>query len=62
MSDDYLPGAMVMGWSLRNNGAMTRKIVALVTVDNISASTITELKVCPKLTASRTQLTPPEGV
>lgn len=48
MSDDYLPGAMVMGWSLRNNGAATRKIVALVTVDTVSASTITELKVCPQ--------------
>jgi glycogenin glucosyltransferase len=47
MNDDYLPGAMVMGWSLRNNGAVNRKIVAFVTIDNVSASTITELKVCP---------------
>lgn len=36
-----------MGWSLRNNGAVNKKIVALVTIDNVSASTITELKVCP---------------
>lgn len=46
MSDDYLPGAMVMGWSLRDKGAANRTIVALVTIDSVSASTITELQVC----------------
>jgi glycogenin glucosyltransferase len=45
MSDEYLPGAMVMGWSLRDKGAANKKIVVLVTVDNVSASTIEELKV-----------------
>jgi glycogenin len=45
MSDEYLPGAMVMGWSLRDKGAANKRIVVLVTVDNVSASTIEELKV-----------------
>lgn len=46
MNDEYLPGALVMGWSLRDKGAANRKIVALVTIENVSESTITELKVC----------------
>lgn len=45
MNDEYLPGAMVLGWSLRDKGAVSRKLVVLVTVDALSASTITELKV-----------------
>ena len=45
MNDEYLPGAMVMGWSLRDKGAANRKIVVLVTVDDVSATTITGLKV-----------------
>jgi glycogenin len=45
MSDEYLPGAMVTGWSLRDKGAANKKIVVLVTVDSVSTSTIEELKV-----------------
>lgn len=45
MNDEYLPGAMVLGWSLRDRGAANRRLVALVTVDNLSASSITELEV-----------------
>lgn len=43
MNDAYLPGAMVLGHSLRDRGAKA-KLVVLVTVDNVSAGTITELK------------------
>ena len=45
MNDEYLPGAMVMGWSLRDKGAAKRKLVVLVTVDSVSANTIAELQV-----------------
>ena len=41
---DETKGAMVLGHSLRDRGVKT-KMVVLVTVDNISAETITELKV-----------------
>jgi hypothetical protein len=44
MSDSYLPGAMVLAHSLKDAGA-TRELVALVTLDTLSADTITELKV-----------------
>ncbi|CAF9909017.1 MAG: glycogenin glucosyltransferase [Heterodermia speciosa] len=43
MSDDYLPGAMVLGHSLRDNG--TRKQLAvLITLDTVQASAVDELK------------------
>ncbi|MCJ1465809.1 glycogenin glucosyltransferase [Pseudocyphellaria aurata] len=43
MSDDYLPGAMVLGHSLRDNG--TRKpLVAVVTLDTVQVSTVDALK------------------
>jgi hypothetical protein len=44
MSDSYLPGAMVLGHSLRDTGT-TRNLVALVTLDTVSLDVINELKV-----------------
>lgn len=60
MDDSYLPGqsddmkreqllngvlgAMVLGHSLKDKGAKAR-LVVLATIDNLSASTITELRV-----------------
>ncbi|KAF7506524.1 hypothetical protein GJ744_011670 [Endocarpon pusillum] len=43
MDDSYLPGAMVLGHSLKDKGAKAR-LVVLATIDNLSASTITELR------------------
>lgn len=37
-------GAMVLGYSLKDKGAKAR-LVVLATIDNLSASTISELKV-----------------
>jgi glycogenin len=44
MSDSYLPGAMVLGHSLRDTGT-TKSLVALVTLDTVSLDVIDELKV-----------------
>lgn len=44
MTDNYLPGAMVLGHSLKDNGTQ-KQLVALVTLDTVSAATIDELKV-----------------
>ena len=44
MSDDYLPGAMVLAHSLRDSGS-TIPLVALVTLDVLSTDVIDELKV-----------------
>jgi glycogenin glucosyltransferase len=47
MSDSYLPGAMVLGHSLRDAGC-TKELVALVTLDTLSVDVVDELKVgCP---------------
>ncbi|KAF2139616.1 glycosyltransferase family 8 protein [Aplosporella prunicola CBS 121167] len=43
MSDSYLPGASVLAHSLRDAGT-TKKLAALITLDTLSADTITELK------------------
>jgi hypothetical protein len=43
MSDSYLPGAMVLGHSLRDSSA-TNELVALVTLDTLSIEVIDELK------------------
>ncbi|OXV10971.1 hypothetical protein Egran_01263 [Elaphomyces granulatus] len=43
MSDHYLPGAMVLAHSLRDNGTKA-KLVALVTLESLSDSTVHELK------------------
>ncbi|KAI0865635.1 glycosyltransferase family 8 protein [Xylaria cubensis] len=43
LTDTYLPGALVLGHSLRD-AATTKKLVALVTLDTVSAEAITELK------------------
>ncbi|KAF2106127.1 nucleotide-diphospho-sugar transferase [Lophiotrema nucula] len=43
MSDSYLPGAAVLAHSLRDAGT-TKKLAALVTLDTLSADTVTELK------------------
>ncbi|KAF2686109.1 glycosyltransferase family 8 protein [Lentithecium fluviatile CBS 122367] len=43
MSDSYLPGAAVLAHSLRDAGT-TKKLAALVTLDTLSADTITELR------------------
>ncbi|MCJ1404946.1 glycogenin glucosyltransferase [Xylographa trunciseda] len=43
MSDDYLPGAMVLAHSLRDNGTK-KQLAALVTLDTLQATTIGELK------------------
>ncbi|WEW55316.1 glycogenin glucosyltransferase [Emydomyces testavorans] len=43
MSDSYLPGAMVLAHSLRDNGTKA-KIVVLITPDSLQLSTIEELK------------------
>lgn len=39
------PGVMVLGHSLKDKGAKAR-LVVLATVDNLSATTITELRAC----------------
>lgn len=43
MSDDYLPGAMVLGHSLKDHGT-NKQLAALVTLDSLKASTIDELR------------------
>ncbi|KAG6008795.1 hypothetical protein E4U21_003824 [Claviceps maximensis] len=43
LSDSYLPGALVLGHSLRDAGAK-RKVAVLVTLDTVSASSISQLK------------------
>ncbi|OAX80808.1 hypothetical protein ACJ72_04851 [Emergomyces africanus] len=43
LSDSYLPGAMVLAHSLRDNGSKV-KLVVLVTLDSLKRSTIDELK------------------
>ncbi|KAG6032322.1 hypothetical protein E4U41_007260 [Claviceps citrina] len=43
LSDLYLPGALVLGHSLRDGGTK-RKLAALVTLDDVSADSITQLK------------------
>ncbi|KAL8801516.1 MAG: hypothetical protein Q9182_004419 [Xanthomendoza sp. 2 TL-2023] len=43
VSDDYLPGAMVLAHSLRDNGTK-KQLAALVTMDTCQLSTIDELK------------------
>lgn len=51
LSDNYLPGAMVLAHSLRDNGTKAR-LVALFTPDRLQSTTIDELRVrttCPKL-------------
>ncbi|KAG5951116.1 hypothetical protein E4U53_003745 [Claviceps sorghi] len=42
-SDSYLPGALVLGHSLRDGGTK-KKLAALVTFDTVSASTLSELE------------------
>lgn len=44
MSDSYLPGAMVLGHSLKDAG-VTKELVALVTLETLSVDVIDELKV-----------------
>jgi glycogenin len=44
MSDNYLPGAMVLGHSLRDAGCM-KELVALVALDTLSVDVVDELKV-----------------
>ncbi|PVH96754.1 glycosyltransferase family 8 protein [Periconia macrospinosa] len=43
MSDSYLPGAIVLAHSLRDAGT-NKKLAALITLDSLSADTITELR------------------
>ncbi|KKZ58481.1 hypothetical protein EMCG_00972 [[Emmonsia] crescens] len=43
LSDSYLPGAMVLAHSLRDNGSKA-KLAVLVTLDSLKVSTIDELK------------------
>ncbi|KAF4969452.1 hypothetical protein FSARC_3310 [Fusarium sarcochroum] len=43
LSDSYLPGALVLAHSLRDAGAH-RKLAVLVTLDSVSAESITQLK------------------
>ncbi|KAI3330933.1 nucleotide-diphospho-sugar transferase [Ustulina deusta] len=43
LTDTYLPGALVLAHSLRDAGT-TKKLVALVTLDSVSAEAINELK------------------
>ncbi|RGP80463.1 glycogenin-2 beta [Fusarium longipes] len=43
LSDSYLPGALVLAHSLRDAGA-NRKLAVLVTLDSVSADSITQLK------------------
>lgn len=45
MTDDYLPGAMVLAHSLRDHGTK-KQLAVLVTLDSLQASTIDELQVC----------------
>jgi glycogenin glucosyltransferase len=44
LNDSYLPGAMVLGHSLRDVG-VTKKLAVLVTPDTVSADSIDELMV-----------------
>ncbi|CAG7955278.1 unnamed protein product [Penicillium nalgiovense] len=46
LSDNYLPGAMVLAHSLRDNGTRAR-LVALFTPDRLQSSTIDELRLIP---------------
>ncbi|KAK8065638.1 glycogenin glucosyltransferase [Apiospora hydei] len=43
MNDTYLPGALVLGHSLRDGGT-SKKLGALVTLDTVAAEAITQLK------------------
>ncbi|MCJ1331629.1 glycogenin glucosyltransferase [Thelotrema lepadinum] len=43
MTDSYLPGAMILAHSLRDNGTH-KQLVALVTLDSISSPAVEELK------------------
>ncbi|KAK3050784.1 hypothetical protein LTS18_012537, partial [Coniosporium uncinatum] len=43
MNDAYLPGAVVLAHSLRDAGTK-KKLAALITLDTLSAETVTELK------------------
>ncbi|KAF9636816.1 Glycosyl transferase family 8 [Lasiodiplodia theobromae] len=43
MSDSYMPGAAVLAHSLRDGGT-TRKLAALITLDTLSADSVSELK------------------
>ncbi|KAF2628176.1 glycosyltransferase family 8 protein [Macroventuria anomochaeta] len=43
MSDSYLPGAAVLAHSLRDAGT-TKKLAVMITLESLSADTITELK------------------
>ncbi|KAG6015726.1 hypothetical protein E4U43_004913 [Claviceps pusilla] len=43
LSDSYLPGALVLGHSLRDAGTR-KKLAALVTLDTVSASSISQLE------------------
>ena len=45
MTDNYLPGAMVLGHSLKDGGT-GKQLIALITPETISMSAIDELKVC----------------
>jgi len=45
MSDNYLPGAMVLGHSLIDAGCK-KELVALVTLNTLSVDVVDELKVC----------------
>lgn len=56
MSDSYLPGAMVLGHSLKDAGA-ERELVALVTLDTLAPETITELEVLLPHTSSSLEKT-----
>lgn len=44
MTDSYLPGALVLGHSLRDKGAKGR-LVACVVIEKLAAETIKELQV-----------------
>ncbi|KAG6070234.1 hypothetical protein E4U16_001736 [Claviceps sp. LM84 group G4] len=43
LSDSYLPGALVLGHSLRDTGTK-RKLAALVTLDSVSVGAVSQLK------------------
>src|ERR1700681_983194 len=45
MSDNYLPGAMVLGHSLID-ASCKKELVALVTLDTLSVDVVDDLKVC----------------
>ncbi|KEY64822.1 hypothetical protein S7711_09154 [Stachybotrys chartarum IBT 7711] len=46
LSDSYLPGALVLAHSLRD-ACTTKKLAVLVTIDSVSAESITQLRVRP---------------